>query len=104
MSAGFSALSSALFALACTIPDNRFITLMLVLAFLLVFVNDQSTSGPARRGRPARHGAPPEGVHGACHTGPRRGRRPGVGRRHGPPAGGVSSGRSSIHARPWPAK
>jgi hypothetical protein len=34
MSAGFSALSSALFALAWTIPDNLFITLMVVSAFL----------------------------------------------------------------------
>src|ERR1700688_4123478 len=54
MSAGFSALSSALFALAWTIPDNRFITLMLVGPFSVQSDHDQSTSGPARRERGAR--------------------------------------------------
>src|SRR5450759_200301 len=62
MSAGFSALSSALFALAWTIPDNRFITLMLVWAFLRGVRTRSEHVGtrPSRAGRAA--GVEPRGA------------------------------------------
>ena len=61
MSAGFSALSRALFALAWTIPDSRFITLMLVVAFLRVRYRSEhvtrctSRAGGERAGVASRH-------------------------------------------------
>ena len=64
MSAGFSALSRALFALAWTIPDNLFITLMLVVAFLLVCRHRSEHVGT----RSSRAGGPPvpSGLRSRC--------------------------------------